>query len=264
MTARSTLPETRGTAYRVHLAAVGFEVERLYQPLVSMHAEIAILLMRSWTDRPRALETLQQVTRLLKQKHIRTESVSCDLWDTNDVVNTIGGIMSAVPAHDYYFNASTGPKPSCIAGVLAASFWPVKTYYVAADYGRPGVRWDEDRHVKGPPKFFTALSTEGPDAAAMAVMTQLVTRGEPVRKKDLIEAMTKEGLIGAASQRASSPQALHGQVDSILWRLEKWGFVRLAGHGKALRISLTEHGKGGYLMFHHRIYPRTPPRVLAS
>jgi hypothetical protein len=243
---------------------VGYEVERLYQPIVDMHADIGILLMRSSTDRPRALQTAQEATKLLRKKNIKTEQVNCDLWDTNDVVNVIGGILSAVPSHDYFFNASTGPKPSCIAGVVAASFWPLKAYYVAADYDHPGVRWEEDRKVRGSPRFFTALSAEGPDQGAMAVMTQLVTRGEPVRKKELIEAMKSEGLIGAASKRASSPQALHGQLDSILWRLERWGFVRLVGHGKSLRISLTEHGKGGFLMFHHRIYPRTPPKLLIT
>jgi len=253
-----------GTSFRVHLAAVGFEVERLFQPMVSMHADIALLLMRSTTDRQRAMETFHEVSRLLDAKGVRVEPVYCDLWDTNDVVNTLGGIFSAAPAHSYFFNASTGPKPACIAGVVAASYWPVQTYYVAADYDAPIVHGAQDYPVKGQPSFFTALSVEGPDSGSMAVMTHLVKRGEPVRKKDLIAAMETQGLIGLRSQRAATPQALHGQVDTILWRLEKWGFVQLSGHGKGLRISLTEHGKGGYLMFHHRIYPRTLPKALAE
>ena len=256
--------QSRGTSLRVHVGAVGFEVERLYQPMVAMEADVALLLMRSTTDRPQAMETFDEVSRLLQENHVKTEPVYCDLWDTNDVVNTLGGIFSGAPAHSYFFNASTGPKPACIAGVVAASFWPVETYYVAADYDSPVVRGVLDFRVRGPPRFFTALSVEGPDPGSMAVMTHLVKRGEPVRKKELIAAMETQGLIGSGSDRASTPQALHGQIDSILWRLERWGFVNLSGHGKGLRISLTEHGKGGYLMFHHRIYPRTLPKALGS
>jgi hypothetical protein len=231
--------------------------------MVAMHADVAILLTRG-TDRPRAIDTLREVGRLLKKHRIKMEPVICDLWETNGVVNTIGGIVSAAPAHTYFFNASVGPKPACIAGVVSASFWPVQAYYVAADYDTPPVRWEHDHRVKGQPRFFTALSAEGPDEGSMAVMTYLVGRGQAARKKEVIQSMENQGLIGSRSNRAASPQALHGQLDTILWRLERWGFVRLDGHGKSLRISLTEHGKGGYVMFHHRTYHREAPKVLKT
>lgn len=258
---QKTEPAPSGTRFRIHFATIGFEVQRIVAPAVALHADRAVLLTHSATDRAR--DSLEEVrTRLTKNK-IRSLTVLCDIWDTSAVVGEIGGIVAAAPGQDYFFNVSTGPKTACIAGALAATFWNVRPYYQPVDYSRKALPGEGDHPVAGLPRFLTTFAAEPLDVPAMAALSFLVAEAGPVSKAGLLNHMTSSGIVKAKPTSKAVPQALHGQLDTILSRLEAWGFAKRLGRGRGTRIEVTPQGKGGYKMFHYLLYPKKlPPGLL--
>lgn len=248
-----------GIRLRVHFAAVGFEVDRIVRPMEDMKADVGVLLSYSYTDR--AQKPFEEVVRKLKSDGLGPLILNTDLWDPSQVVDVVGATVSSAPQHEYFFNVSTGPKPACVAGTMAAMFWRIRPYYAGVDYSKelfgPG-----DHPTVGPPTFITTMVAAPPDKQSMMALAFLVTRAKPVSKKELLAHMVSTRSIGAQSGESASPQSLHGQLDSVLGRLEAWGFVRREGRGKPMRIHLTDSGKGGYKMFHHSLAPRPPPTEL--
>lgn len=96
----------------------------------------------------------------------------------------------------------------------------------------------------------------------MQALQYLVTRAEPVAKKDLLVFLETTRVVLPPHQAKARDQSMYGQIDTILGRLENWRFVQIAGRRRGLRIEVTSAGKGGFAMFHHLLYPRDPPIVL--
>ena len=250
-------PAAPAPRFRVHVAPLGFEVDRLTRPAISLYAEVVVILTSSATDRSKASDALELIRREFKESRIKVELVRTDLWDTPIVVNEVGGILQSAPHHEYFFNISTGPKPACIAGTLAADFWGIQAYYQPVDYEKPGAN-KVDYAVKGRPQFLTRFATPTPDTQAMRALQYLVTRAEPTAKKDLLNHLKETGVIRAQAGAKAEKQSHYGQLDTILGRLEGWGFVQSSGRRKGLRLEVSQAGKGGFKMFHHLVHPRDP------
>lgn len=249
---------------RVHFAPLGFEVDRLVSPAILLKADVVILLVGTITERKPARDAIQEVRSRLGEHDLDPESVRTELWDTPSVVDVVGGIVAAAPAHDYFFNTSTGPKPACLAGAMAANFWGVRAYYQRVNYDAPGVI-NGDYPADGAPQFWTRFKTDPPDLGALHTLQRLVMVGEPTTKLDLLGYLRERSIIRPSPTTKAIRQSEYGQLDTILQRLEGWGFVRIDGHGRSVRVSLTSAGKGGFKMFHHVLYyPKPLPRALQN
>jgi hypothetical protein len=254
--------ETNAVRLRVHFAPVGFEVLRVIEPMKILHADVALLLTLSQTDRTRF--HVEKIMHGLKESHIQAQVIECNIWSTSEVVNEVGSIVTASPQHDYLFNVSTGTRTAGIAGVIAGMFWRVLPYYVAVDDQAKPVHSEQDFPLSGFPQLVPTFEIPLLDGAAVAALEYIAGKQEPVPKRLLLAHLKHNGVVGPRQKRIVSPQALHGQVDSILHKLETWGFVDLVGRGKLMRVKITDKGIEGRKMFFHVLNPRKPLPVLTT
>ena len=112
---------------RVHFVPIGYEVQRVVEPLVHLRADVALLLTKSITDR--ASSSLHKIEQLLNEEAIQFQVIELNIWDTSVVIDQVGAVISSARSNDYFFNLSTGPKTTTIAGTIAAMLWPIKPYY---------------------------------------------------------------------------------------------------------------------------------------
>lgn len=259
---RTAQAEARRVRLRVHFAPMGFEVERVVTPATELRADVVILLTLSRTDNARS--SLERTIRRLDAARIRNHVVDCDIWDPPSVVNEVGGIVTAAPQHEYFFNVSTGAKTACIGGTIAAMFWPVYPYYQAVDYNAKPVGGKDDYPAKGPVSFVPTFETPMLDGATVGTLTFVVNAKQAISKRELMAYMRESNAIRPRSTARITPQALHAQADVILRRLDSWGFLEIKGRGRRMLIGATEMGRGGSRMFHHLLSPHACPSVLLS
>jgi Domain of unknown function (DUF6293)/DUF6293 C-terminal winged helix domain len=242
---------------RIHLAPIGFEeVLRIVAPMIRLRADAVILLTYSQTGRERF--SLEKVVQQLKDARIPTKIVECDILDTSQVVNQIGAVVTAAPQHEYFYNVSTGPRTASVAGVIAGMFWQVRPYFVSVDDQAKPVHFERDFPVTGDPRFIPTFQVSLLDQSAVVVLEHLAGSQEPVSKRQILVELKEKGIVGPRQKAKVSPQALYGQLDAILRKLESWGFVELKGRGKSMRIAITDKGIEGRKMFFHVLNPQKP------
>jgi hypothetical protein len=245
---------------RIHIAPVGFEVERVTDPIESDRADRVYLLTRD--ERDAAAPFVGEVVRRLSRLPwaVDVQVVRTDLWDVFRALASYRAIFLRERRADrrapdvlpVRVNVSTGTKITAIAGMLACMLWKGEPYYVQVSRawysGRtPRVSAVHDVVERVDPVHVYELRS--PSAELVQVLEALARRNGSLRKRDLIRELGLDR-PGPEGSRAPSVQAQHGRLRRRLDPLEqRWGFVRAEGPGPRARIRLTEQGRLALALF---------------
>ena len=230
---------------RVHIAGLGYEVQRIVRPALDMRADKVYLL----TDRPdAALKPYHDaVVKHLRAGKVESHVRLCEVWDPNAVVGEMGRIAEAERGNHVYVNLGTGPKTCAIGGSLAAMLWGLDAYYPRVDYAAEDVELPQDKPVKAT-TFVPAFHLEPPGGDVLAVLELLSEkRGKPARKKEVVERLRERGFLRPNASAQSEPNF----ADRVLKGALEWGFLDSEGEGRRRRIRLNERGEAGRKMFAH-------------
>jgi Family of unknown function (DUF6293) len=239
---------------------VGFEVERITEPLERERADHVYLVTRSGHDAAESF--VAAVERRLRAAAwpIDVTVVRTELWDTFTVVAAYRRIFEAERRVDRHaagvlpirVNVSTGTKITAIAGTLACMLWNGEPYYVQVSRS-----WYSDR----PPRAggvhdvveridpVHVYELRAPARELVEVLEALERRGGTLRKRELIRelGLDRPGVDGTA---APSPQAQHGRLTRRLEPLEhRWGFVATDARGPRARVRMTDQGRVALTLF---------------
>lgn len=249
-----------GARARVHIAPVGFEVERITEPVERERADRVYLVTR--TDRDAAATFVEAVERRLARADwpVDVRVVRTELWDTFEVVAAYRRIFATEGRIDRHapgvlplrVNVSTGTKITAIAGTLACMLWNGEPYYVQVSRS-----WYSDRPPRAPtvhdvvervdPVHVYELRAPAPEL--VEVLEALRRRGGTLRKRELLRELGLDR-PGSDGTRALSPQAQHGRLARRLDPLEhRWGFVTIDVHGPRARVQLTDQGRVALTLF---------------
>jgi Family of unknown function (DUF6293) len=239
---------------RIHIAPVGFEVERITEPLLSERADRVYLITRSERDAaaPFVEEVVHRLAHALWPIDVRV--VRTDLWNVFQALSTYREIFATERRTDRHapellpirVNVSTGTKITAIAGTLACMLWKGEPYYVQVSRawysGRtPSVASVHDAVERIDPVNVYELRAPAPEL--VEVLEALARRGGSLRKRELIRELGLDR-PGPEGSGVSSSQAQHGRLRRRLDSLEhRWGFVRAEGPGPRARVRLTEQGE---------------------
>lgn len=230
---------------RVHIAGLGYEVQRVVRPALDMRADRVYLL----TDPPK--EKLRPyhdaVVRHLEAASVEVVVRHCAVWDPNAVVGEMGRIAEAERGNHVYVNLGTGPKTCAIGGSLAAMLWGLDAYYPKVDHDAPDVELKDDKPVKGS-TFVPSFRLDPPGPDVLVVLELLAEKaGRPTRKKEVVERLRERGFL----RKGSTAQADQNFADRVLKRALEWGFLDSEGEGSRRRLRLNERGEAGRKMFAH-------------
>ncbi|MCI4364718.1 MAG: DUF6293 family protein [Thermoplasmata archaeon] len=254
---------------RVHIAPVGFEVERVTEPLEADRADRVYLLTRS--ERDAAAPFVDEVTRRLRRAEwpVDVRVVRTDLWDVFHALGSLRSIFEAEGRTDrnsrdivpLRVNVSTGTKITAIAGTLACMLWNGTPYYAQVSrawYSDRTPRVGEVHDVVERVEPVGVYELRAPGRELVEVLEALDRRGGALRKRELIGelALDRPGTEGG---RNASPQAQHGRLRRRLDPLERrWGFVRTESSGPRGRVHLTEQGRLALTLFGRAPSPKRP------
>ena len=240
---------------RIHVAAVGFEVERVVEPILRERADRAYLLTKGEDDaaRPFVDEVVRRLRAADRSLEVHVEATA--IWDVFGSLGMFRRIFEEERRTDrrdgavvpIRVNVSTGTKITAIAGTLACMLWRGEPYYVQVSKswysGRlPQVRAVNDVVARIDPVGIYEL--RAPSKELVEVLEALGRRGGALRKRDLIRELGLDRPASAAEgTRPPTPQTQHSRLRRRLEPLEgRWGFVEAAPGGRG-RVRLTEQGR---------------------
>ena len=237
---------------RIHIAPVGFEVERVTEPVLAERADRVYLITRAGEDAARPF--VDAVLRRLASapRPIDVEVRRADVWDVFGALAEMRRIFADEARLDrrasdvvpIRVNVSTGTKITAIAGTLACMLWKGEPYYAQVSRSwytgiTPRVRAVNDVVSRIDPVSVYELRAPTPEL--VEVLEALDRRGGSLRKRELIRELGLDtGGADGGPGRPLSPQAQHSRLRGRLEPLEKkWGFVAAeSGHLRG-RVHLT-------------------------
>ena len=234
---------------RIHLACVGFEVNRITQPILEERADKVYLIMYSQNDK--GLPYLKKILEILGQyKNIEVRKITGDIWNLFEILNHFKNILqieNAAGSH-VYVNVSTGSKVASIAGTLACMLWKGTPYYAHINYEEKR-DFDEfvDENVTGKTEL-PVYSINTPKTESISILKILRNFNGKVKKKILIEKLEEEGVI----KEDLSIEAKHSKLKALLHPLSTAldnPLVKVEYVGRQSNVILTQQGDATLRIF---------------
>jgi len=245
-------------ALRVHIAAVGFEIDRVVYPLTQLKADKVWLIVEEEVEQGEASYHYQTVKNELKKNNISFDEKRGDIYSLFELLNVYRAIIEdEEPGNQIFINISTGTKIQAIAGMMACMIFKDKDKRITPYYVKP------EKYVIKPRKGEQLTSgfkdviplpnykIERPSNKLVKAL-QIVKDNGPISKKILIEKLTEYKLIAVGTNIQHQESAKHSQLNkNFIEPLISWGFINISGRGKSSRIEITQDGEN-ILKFLHQ------------
>jgi len=127
------------TRLRVHVAPVGYEIDRIVIPAKEMKADMVYLLVHDKPNEDKALPFIDKISTRLKKEKIKVTKEYHDRLNLFDIIKSVRQIIEKEIENDVYINLATGSKIQAIASMMACMMFNEKKnvipfYAEAKDY----------------------------------------------------------------------------------------------------------------------------------
>ena len=104
---------------RIHIAPVGFEIDRIIIPAVRMKADKVWLVAHEDVAKDKSIKYRQKIERQLEKKGIKTEVVFANRLRLFPIIKAVTKIIFKERKNDIYVNVATGSKIHAIGCMMA-------------------------------------------------------------------------------------------------------------------------------------------------
>ena len=235
---------------RVHVAAHGWEVARLVEPLFELKADKLVLIC-PMDDAYLAAFEHDMIADLEAMERLELELRRADFYDLDSSVQAFTQAVKDHEGDEVYINISTGTNVAAIAGMMAAQTSDATPYYVTPTLTHEqDIDESEDVWTPEEPIFENAgeiselpvFELQGPSSEQLQVMGFLLGK-EGVTKKELIRFAESEELPFIATTEAKTDEGRYRLLEShIIDPLTEGGYVRVEKAGRKKNVFLEQRG----------------------
>lgn len=230
---------------RVHVVPLGYEHDRVIEPLQRLNADKAVLIAHA--DDTKLPVYHDNVREALQEAQIELEEQECNLFDLYTCLGEIAQIVTDHASDEVYVNLATGSKVTAIAGMIACMATGATPYYVSAEQYGPG---DEEGLPKTPVSSgvdsieeLSGYPINAPSKEDIGVLSFIASEG-PVSKKEIIEFGEKNNLPFVADSTTGSMQGKYRRLEThVMKELVENGYVELESRGRKAYAEITEDGE---------------------
>ena len=242
---------------RVHIAPLGFEIDRVVIPAIQMKADRVYLLRHDdrscHSDHDGRSKDMtgpyrEKIIKKLEKKNIEVKIVDVNRYRLFAIIKTVKDIIIKERENDIYLNIASGSKIHAVGCMMAAMLKDDRTnihpYYAQAkEYPTFSGKEQQTTGVEEihplptyqmkspPPKLLDALS--------------IISGEGKITKKKLAEIADAKDLINVGAKDENFEQARFASLDkNIIQPLEnEWGFIEVEKIGRNRWIKLTKEGE---------------------
>ena len=271
---------TMNPKLRIHVAPLGFEVDRIVLPAIELKADVVCLLVHSNRSADKAAPFEAQIRERLEEAGIGVRLEYADRQSLFGMLRAVRGIITGEMGrnNDIYVNVSSGSKIQSIACMMACMMWndqaSLMPYYAEPEEyasspgpssqdrraggrrrGDAGGRGSATASAAGPVQISSGLKqiTDLPKYRMQIPRRELIDAlaivrdadGGRIRKSEMAERAEELGIITVNSREENKESARFASLaKNIVEPLtDDWGFLHTEKVGRTRWVSLTEEGK---------------------
>jgi len=243
-TNHTIMPENENL--RVHIAPVGYEIDRIVLPAKKKRADKVYLLIHENPSIDKAVSFYDDISKKLKKLNIDVIKEPHDRLDLFKIIKSVKEIIEREKGNIIYVNLASGSKIQAIGCMMACMMFNddknVQPFYVEAkDYigfsGKPistGIKDIQD---------IPTYEIKRPQQKLVDALKIINDHGGRISKKEMAEIVKEKKLIVVNAENES--QATFASLDkSIISVLkDQWKFIKVEQLGRTRWIEITKEGK---------------------
>ncbi len=233
---------------RVHVAPVGYEIDRIVLPAVQEKADRVWLLVHDNKSDDKAVPFVSEITRRLEESGVKVVTESHDRRDLFKIIRAVKTILGQEEGNDVYVNLASGSKIQAIGTMMACMMFndgsSIHPFYAEAEH-YPGFDQKQPvstgiREIHDVPPY----SIRTPEPKLVAALGIIRERGGRLTKKEMAQVSEDKGLITVNAKEANHSMARFASLDkNIIQPLEEtWGFIETEKIGRNRWIRITKDG----------------------
>ncbi len=234
---------------RVHIAPVGFEIDRIVIPAKKMRADKVWLIGHSNLSEDKARPFLEKIKKTLEKSNIEVEQTTANRYRMFDIVRVVKELIMKERQHDIYLNVASGSKIHAVGLMMATMIFDDREnlhpfYAQAKDYHHTKISQPQTTGVAEIHDLPT-YQIQTPPQKQLEALKILVDNKGKMKKKEMAEKAEEAQIITINAQTGNHSQARFASLDkNIIAPLEnEWGYVRTEKVGRNRWIHLTDEGK---------------------
>jgi hypothetical protein len=231
---------------RIHIAPVGYEIDRIVMPAKKMRADKVILLVHENPNEDKATKFYQKISEQLEKLNIECTIEYHNRTKLFAIIKTVKELILQEKGNIISVNLASGSKVQAIGCMMASMMFNddknVNPFYVEAkEYlGFSGKAMSKGiKNIE----YIPTYEIQKPDDRHIQALKIVVDNDGRISKKDMAKIAVDQKLIVVNAENES--QATFASLDkNIISILEnRWGFVKVNKIGRTRWIEITEEGK---------------------
>ncbi len=234
---------------RVHVAPVGFEIDRIAIPAKQMKADRVWLVMHEDVSKDRAQGYMEKIKAQLKKEKIEVKIAYSDRSDLFKLLRTLREIVQDENGNDIFVNCSSGSKIQAIACMMACMMFQGKTKltpYYAEPESYSSVRGEQlSSGLKSVVKL-PAYEIHTPKPILVQALKIIKDGNGKMTKKEMAKLAFEKKLISVHAKEENFQQARFASLDKNIIQplLNEWKFIEVERIGRTRWIKITQEGLG--------------------
>jgi len=234
---------------RVHIAPVGFEIDRIVLPAVEMKADKVWLVVHDNVGEDKSSKYRDKIEMLLAKKGIKTEIAYANRLRLFPIIKAVTEIIFKERKNDIYINVATGSKIHAIGCMMACMLFDdrekIHPFYAQAEQ-YPEYEGDTQQtygvaEIHPLPTY--RIGT--PKRELLEAMKIIKEAGGRIQKKKMAEEAEKRKIITVNALKQNFTQARFASLDKNIVQplVETWSFVEVEKIGRNRWLKMTEDGE---------------------
>ncbi len=240
---------TNLATFRIHLAPVGYEVDRIVIPLKQTKADKLWILAHDNPSEDKSGPYLEKIKKECKKLGVEVKVAYSDRLSLFKTIKSIKDIISQEKGNYIFVNVASGSKIQAIAAMMSCQIDSdgdnLQPFYAEPESYAAFEGKQQSFGIKDTiPLPLYAIHTPHPKLlAALKIVSE--QSNQKITKKEMARIAEEQNIITINAEQENHSQARFASLESnIIAPLEKeWKFVEVEKIGRNRWIKITQEGK---------------------
>jgi Family of unknown function (DUF6293) len=249
---------------RVHIAPVGFEVDRIVLPALRKKADRVWLITEKHSHQEnRGSPYAKSIARKLKESNIECQQASADRIDLFDILRALRTIIIHEKGNHILVNVSVGSKIQAIASMMACMMFKdmatIRPYYVVPEKYNTILLEESNQETEGMKDIISLpdYKIETPNEKLIECMYVIsLHKDNKITKRELKDLALNKNLIQVGKKDTQDKEERRDQAaymalnKNLIEPLMDWKFISVEKIGSRHIVSLTDEGINALRFLH--------------
>jgi len=233
---------------RVHIAPIGYEIDRVVLPAKQEKADRVWLLLHENKSEDKAGPFITKITKQLEKLGIEVKQEDHDRRDLFKIIRAVKNIIEQEKGNEIYVNLASGSKIQAIGTMMACMMFNdnenIHPFYVEAK-NYPGFEGKQPlstgiKDIQNVPPY----SIKIPEEKLIQALKIIKENNSKLTKKEMAQIAENNKIITVNAQEKNHSMARFASLDkNIIQPLEEqWKFIEVEKIGRNRWIKLNQEG----------------------